>query len=100
MRKLLVFVVLLPSIVSPTRVVSWVWEDARGLDRERPTWGELRGPAGTLARKSNASWLSMVLAQQFGSIVYNRDRNIYLQMCLYKPLCGPTALTANYFDFT
>lgn len=50
MRKLLVFVVLLPSIVSPTRVVSWVWEDARGLNRERPTWGERRGPAGTLAR--------------------------------------------------
>lgn len=43
MRKLLVFVVLLPSIVSPTRVVSWVWEDARGLDRERPTWGERWG---------------------------------------------------------
>lgn len=52
MRRLLVFVVLLPSIVSPTRVVSWVWEDARGLDRERPTWGERRvgGGAGTLAR--------------------------------------------------
>lgn len=51
MRKLLVFVVLLPSIVSPIRVVSWVWEDARGLDRERPTWGERQGGgAGTLAR--------------------------------------------------